>query len=50
MLPRILVLDGPQSLQHVEFRSVNTTLGNLKTAFAGTDHAFDYTKYASLSR
>ena len=43
---RIVVGGGPQSVQHAEFRWVNTMLGNLKTAFAGTYHAFDYAKYA----
>ena len=43
---RIIVGGGPQSVQHAEFRWVNTMLGNLKTAFAGTYHAFDYAKYA----
>ena len=41
---RIIVGDGAQSVQHAEFRWVNTMLGNLKTAFAGTYHAFDYAK------
>ena len=43
---RIVVGGGPQSVQHAEFRWVNTMLGNLKTAFAGTYHTFDYAKYA----
>ena len=43
---RIVVGGGPLSVQHAEFRWVNTMLGNLKTAFAGTYHAFDYAKYA----
>jgi hypothetical protein len=29
-----------------QFKAVNTLLGNLKTAIAGTYHAFDFTKYA----
>ena len=29
-----------------KFRAVNTFLGNLKTAFAGTYHSFDFVKYA----
>lgn len=28
------------------FRAVNPLLGNLKTAFSGTDHAFDFAQYA----
>ena len=43
---RIVVGGGPQSVQHAQFRWVNTMLGNLKTAFAGTYHAFDYAKCA----
>ena len=43
---RIVVGGEPQSVQHAQFRWVNTMLGNLKTAFAGTHHAFDYAKYA----
>lgn len=29
-----------------KFRAVNTFLGNLKTAFSGTYHAFNFAKYA----
>ena len=29
-----------------KFLAVNTLLGNLKTAFAGTYHSFDFAKYA----
>ena len=29
-----------------QFKAVNTMLGNLKTAIAGTYHAFDFAKYA----
>jgi hypothetical protein len=29
-----------------KFRAVNTMLGNLKTAFAGAYHSFDFVKYA----
>lgn len=29
-----------------QFRAVNTLLGNLKTAYLGTYHAFDFAKYA----
>lgn len=29
-----------------QFRAVNTLLGNLKTAFSGIYHAFDFSKYA----
>ena len=34
---------GPSCAQ---FKAVNTLLGNLKTALAGTYHAFDFAKYA----
>ena len=37
---------GAASVRHPEFLAVNTVLGNLKTAFAGTYHSFDYKKYA----
>ena len=37
---------GAASVEHPEFLAVNTVLGNLKTAFAGTYHAFDFTKYS----
>lgn len=37
---------GPASVKLETFRAVNTLLGNLKTAFSGTHHAFDFAKYA----
>jgi hypothetical protein len=37
---------GAASVEHPEFFAVNTVLGNLKTAFAGTYHAFDFAKYS----
>lgn len=37
---------GRQSVEHAEFRRVNTLLGNLKTSISGTYHAFDFHKYA----
>ena len=37
---------GAASVRHLEFLAVNTALGNLKTAFAGTYHSFGYEKYA----
>ena len=43
---RHIVGSGPQAVKRPEFRWVNTMLGNLKTAFAGTYHSFDYAKYA----
>lgn len=38
---------GRQAAKRAEFRWVNTMLGNLKTALAGTYHSFDHTKYAA---
>jgi transposase-like protein len=37
---------GKQAAQRSELHWVNTMLGNLKTALAGTYHAFDHAKYA----
>ena len=37
---------GAASVKLEQFRAVNTLLGNLKTAFAGTYHSFDFDKYA----
>ena len=37
---------GAASVKIEKFQAVNTLLGNLKTAFAGTYHSFDFTKYA----
>jgi transposase-like protein len=37
---------GAASSKHPSFLAVNTVLGNLKTALAGTYHAFDFEKYA----
>jgi ribosomal protein L37AE/L43A len=34
------------SVKLPQFKAVNTLLGNLKTAFSGTYHAFDFVKYA----
>jgi ribosomal protein L37AE/L43A len=34
------------SVKLPQFKAVNTLLGNLKTAFSGTHHAFDFVKYA----
>ena len=36
---------GPARVKLETFRVVNTLLGNLKTAFSGTYHAFDFAKY-----
>ena len=35
-----------QAIEQPEFIQVNTVLGNLKTAIAGTYHAFKFDKYA----
>ena len=37
---------GAACVKLEQFRAVNTLLGNLKTAFSGTYHAFDFAKYA----
>jgi ribosomal protein L37AE/L43A len=37
---------GKASTKLAQFKTVNTLLGNLKTALQGTYHAFDFTKYA----
>ena len=43
---RIVTGGGAASAKLSKFRAVNTLLGNLKTAFSGTYHAFDFVKYA----
>ena len=43
---RIVTGGGPGSVKLEQFRAVNTFLGNLKTAYSGTYHAFDFAKYA----
>ena len=37
---------GAASVKLEQFHAVNTLLGNLKSAFAGTYHSFDFAKYA----
>jgi ribosomal protein L37AE/L43A len=37
---------GAASVKLQQFRAVNTLLGNLKTAFTGTYHSFNFVKYA----
>lgn len=37
---------GVASVKHPSFQAVSTVLGNLKTALAGTYHAFGFEKYA----
>jgi ribosomal protein L37AE/L43A len=37
---------GPSCVKLEQFRAVNTFLGNLKTAYSGTYHSFDFAKYA----
>jgi len=37
---------GAASVKMEKFRAVNTLLSNLKTAFSGTYHAFNFSKYA----
>ena len=41
----IVVGSGRQSVEHTEFRCVNTVLSNLKTAISGTYHSFKFGKY-----
>ncbi len=43
---RIVTGGGAASVKLKKFRAVNTLLGNLKTAFSGTYHAFNFSKYA----
>jgi ribosomal protein L37AE/L43A len=43
---RIVTGGGPGSVRLEQFRAVNTFLGNLKTAYCGTYHAFAFAKYA----
>jgi len=35
---------GAASAKMEKFQAINTFLGNLKTAYAGTYHAFDFSK------
>jgi ribosomal protein L37AE/L43A len=37
---------GAASAKMEQFTAINTFLGNLKTAYSGTYHAFDFSKYA----
>ena len=37
---------GAASAKHPSFLAVNTVLGNIKTSFSGTYHAFNFKKYA----
>lgn len=43
---RVVTGGGRASVELPQFRAVNTLLGNLKTAIAGTYHSFDFAKYA----
>ena len=43
---RVVTGGGPACVKLEQFRAVNTFLGNLKTAYSGTYHAFDFAKYA----
>jgi hypothetical protein len=42
---RVVTGGGRASVDRPEFRAVNTLLGNLKTAIAGTYHSFNFAKY-----
>jgi hypothetical protein len=44
---RVVTGGGSQAARHPKFAAVNTVLSNLKTAFAGTYHAFNFGKYAA---
>lgn len=43
---RVVTGGGHASVKLEQFKAVNTFLGNLKTAYSGTYHAFDFAKYA----
>lgn len=43
--PATVTGGGAASVKPAQFRAVNTLLGNLKTAFSGPYHSFDFTKY-----
>ena len=43
---RTITGGGSACVKLEQFRAVNTFLGNLKTAYSGTYHAFDFAKYA----
>lgn len=42
----VITGSGRAAAEHAAFRCVNIVLGNLKTAIAGTYHAFNFAKYA----
>lgn len=42
---RTITGGGAAGVKLEQFRAVNTLLGNLKTSFSGTYHAFDFAKY-----
>ncbi|MBL8257096.1 MAG: IS1595 family transposase [Pseudoxanthomonas mexicana] len=44
---RVVTGGGREAARDPRFAAVNTVLGNLKTAFAGTYYAFDFAKYAA---
>lgn len=46
-LHEIVVVGHRLPREQPQFHWVNTALGNLKTALAGTHHAFDFAKYAA---
>ncbi len=43
---RVVTGGGKASVKLLQFKAINTLLGNLKTAIGGTYHAFDFAKYA----
>jgi hypothetical protein len=46
-LHKAVVTSGKHPTELPQFRWINTLLGNLKTSFSGTFHAFNFDKYAS---
>ena len=43
---RVVTGGGNASVRMPQFKAVNTYLGNLKRSLSGTNHAFDFAKYA----
>ena len=43
---KVVVTGGKHPNELPQFRWINTLLGNLKTSFSGTFHAFNFDKYA----
>lgn len=43
---RVVTGGGKASVELLQFKAINTFLGNLKCSFSGTYHAFDFAKYS----